>query len=78
MRKIELKPCPFCGGNAKIESIPPDEQYETTAYYISCEHCGSSTSFGYIYADKTARECTRKETVDKWNRRAGNVNETQP
>lgn len=72
MRKIELKPCPFCGGEAKIESLPPDEQYETTSYYISCYDCGSSTSFGYIYVDKTARECTKKETIDKWNRRADN------
>ena len=32
MSNKELKPCPFCGGEADIEGIPQ-------LYYISCKNC---------------------------------------
>jgi len=35
MKNIELKPCPFCGGEAKIQGI--------TVVWIKCKQCGTST-----------------------------------
>ena len=62
----ELKPCPFCGGEVEIECI--DKEY----FYISCENCCSSTSFGIVFEDGTAAEATKAESIEAWNRRADN------
>ena len=62
----KLKPCPFCGGKVKIECI--DDEY----YYISCERCCSSTSFGKVFEDGTAADATKAESIVAWNRRTDN------
>ena len=38
MNHIELKPCPFCGGEAKIQGIK--------VVWIKCKQCGVAT-IGY-------------------------------
>ena len=52
----ELKPCPFCGGGAKIHKHP------TFGYYVSCTAyhlCGAKTrAWGEV-----------KSAVATWNRR---------
>lgn len=52
---IELKPCPFCGGEAEIT-----KWYE--GYFVECreQHCG-----GTIGAYKT-----EAEAIEAWNTRA--------
>ena len=35
MSNIKLKPCPFCGGEAKLQGI--------TVVWIKCKQCGVST-----------------------------------
>lgn len=64
MNKISLKPCPFCGGRAEIECL--DDEY----YYVTCEKCCASISFGKVYKDGTARDATRAETIRAWNKRS--------
>ena len=54
--KIKLKPCPFCGGKAKILN---EYSVGFEAYYAWCENCRYSSS---IYDDKT-------DAVEAWNRR---------
>lgn len=55
-----LKPCPFCGGNAKIYS---GEQnfliYKQKCYSVFCELCKCATQY----------EGTEKEAVEDWNKR---------
>ena len=60
MSSIELKPCPFCGGEAEKIQSP---QKSTTVYnYIKCRECGSmSHSFFAI-----------GEAINAWNRRYRN------
>lgn len=62
--KPMLKPCPFCGGKAIVEEIPPHKHIiadmpdcdgET---YIECTVCGCC-----IGADTT------EKAIEKWNRR---------
>ncbi len=34
----ELKPCPFCTGEAKMNE-------DSTGYYVSCKICGAETKY---------------------------------
>lgn len=56
MREPVLKPCPFCGGEARLIRAPFSAQQ-----LIICRTCGCR-----IYFDRDA-----KQTAAAWNRRAG-------
>ena len=53
----ELKPCPFCGGEAEIEM---DDCWYWN-YHVFCQECKIGTDY-YNTAD---------EAIEAWNRRAG-------
>ena len=58
----ELKPCPFCGGEAGIQRID-----DFGLFYIVCGNCGAqvcSDTPDYF------EEFSMKDLYDKWNRRA--------
>lgn len=55
----ELKPCPFCGGEAKIKTIENGLLRKTTFFYIRCTVCGNNTAVQYEKA----------EAINAWNRR---------
>lgn len=52
--EYELKPCPFCGGEAKVV-----DQFYVSARYVICEHCGATSSWCL----------TNEQAVKSWNRR---------
>ena len=52
----ELKPCPFCGGEALCN---PFRWLGFTSYYVKCEECKASTN-NFDHA---------KEAIRAWNRR---------
>jgi len=61
-----LKPCPFCGGSAWIDEIPPHTHVFFTDIpdcdgesFVFCENCSAAVS-----ADTT------DEVISLWNRRA--------
>lgn len=56
----ELKPCPFCGGEATIEEIPgnPDSN-DAYCWTAGCKEC----NIGWY-------EETKTKAIEKWNRRA--------
>lgn len=63
---IELKPCPFCGGRAILESWPmtPFEQIcipiEEKAWYgVFCNDCAASGP----------DDITKEDAIAAWNRR---------
>lgn len=55
----KLKPCPFCGGEAILETHMNDD-FLNSYYRVVCESCGVKTLFIYH----------REETINFWNRRA--------
>lgn len=55
-KNIELKPCPFCGGKAKINKIEQGRLYE-----VECQYC-----YANVYDD------TIEGAVEYWNRRTDN------
>lgn len=59
---IPLKPCPFCGGKAKIIQ---DDKLRRCFYKVQCEKCNVENSFND----------DRSMVVEKWNRRTNNEHE---
>ncbi|GMO52594.1 MAG: hypothetical protein Pg6C_18340 [Treponemataceae bacterium] len=57
-KKPELKPCPFCGGKARIES--GYGRHDDGFCFVLCENC---------YAE-TAEEKGEESAAARWNRRA--------
>ena len=57
----ELKPCPFCGGKAKIERY-------TIKPYAACTECGCSMP---------DRHQTVEQAIEAWNRRTTKVGVTR-
>lgn len=75
---IELKKCPFCGGEAKKKAA------EVSGYrmaYIACESCGASSSIYNIGKPRIRDE--ENPAIKAWNRRepmevkGGNGDEVQ-
>lgn len=70
----ELKPCPFCGGEATIRLKQGSWGYTPDRVSVICKPCGIGWSF--VAEDQERgkpphsieKEATKK-AVDKWNRR---------
>ena len=61
----ELKPCPFCGGEAEITEFDPFNGYQGSMnmYSVHCKKCGA----------EIVRNQNKDYAVDAWNRRADNA-----
>jgi Lar family restriction alleviation protein len=57
----ELKPCPFCGGEAFL--LQHTSSYGNLYFYVICGKCAIKTDF---YK-------TKKAPINKWNRRVDNA-----
>lgn len=57
---VELKPCPFCGGEIDHVSGGLDVDDKGPYWYIYCGKCGGSQ-----YGDHN-----KKKVIEAWNRRA--------
>lgn len=60
---VELKPCPFCGGKARISADPDatrDSQGRLWAFTVVCDSCCATS--GLTFSPDRAMEA--------WNRRA--------
>lgn len=81
----DLKPCPCCGGKAKVSTVRPFimiKKYHNRYVTAGCTQCGLCTSL--FYADnKTGsplrnaahEEEAMRKAADAWNRRANDANQ---
>lgn len=60
----ELKPCPFCGGEARLKRINGYYGYTSDAYSVECLCCGATIKKSNGYRDLT------NSVISSWNRRA--------
>ena len=60
----ELKPCPFCGGKAKISEMDIGDCNPKTYYSVSC-----GTEGCWVYENQDYWEDDTKEVADRWNTR---------
>jgi hypothetical protein len=70
----ELKPCPFCGGLAELDTSQAYRALSSGALgsraAVYCTRCGAEVGFCYEDAPGTPREDIVNQVVDDWNRRA--------
>lgn len=58
--KLKLKPCPFCGGRAKIEKLTIKKLFlRATGYFITCQSCRVFTG----------AQLEIDAAIEAWNRR---------
>ncbi len=68
----QLKPCPFCGGEAAIAEL---QHYgNMTACVIQCHNCGCLAAATFCFVCEDSRiapddEEVRAESIRLWNRR---------
>lgn len=65
MRRLKLKPCPFCGGKARIYF------YKSSGWNITCNKCRINIH-GYAFKDKlrehwNMRVNDKSELVNRWD-----------
>lgn len=62
--KPKLKPCPFCGGEAKLSKQTTITWFlKFNSYYVRCETCGASSR----KSDEIGEE--KDKAIEAWNRR---------
>lgn len=80
MDEIKLKPCPFCGGKAKVSFANPHfflKKWHNRLVFAGCPKCGATTSLfnafnhtGSPIRNEYNTERAFQRAADAWNRRA--------
>ncbi len=76
---IEIKPCPFCGGEAYATK---GQVFFSPVYYVTCSECGANNYLAasagvFIPYDKsqvifTSDKLAIEKAIEKWNKRPVN------
>lgn len=70
MKKIELKPCPYCGAEAEIEVQDPHFDFDEETYRVVCEFHQTWCPLHLVMLNDYD---TSQEAAKAWNRRCRNV-----
>lgn len=74
MTESRLKPCPFCGGDAKFRRRKVGAYLE---HYVKCRTCNCRTgvvAIGVMSSNDRVEEAER-EAIRAWQRRAAHVSD---
>lgn len=67
MKKIKLKPCPFCGGKAERIEARIDDDKKT--YSVICTNCMTGIFRPRMKGMEWFAYKTEQEAIKAWNRR---------
>ena len=67
----ELKPCPFCGGEAKV-MYAMEEGGTKTVFSVICQSCGTGIFRPRRIPNEWNAYVGVGEAIEAWNRRAEN------
>lgn len=68
----ELKPCPFCGGEAMLSDV---DDRDDPFVIVLCGKCGIRTPMLHYYDPLNGTSCldlAKTRVLEKWNRRINN------
>jgi Lar family restriction alleviation protein len=68
----ELKPCPFCGGEAYIRDID-NGLADNGLWHVGCDQCFATMNRGYLlgnYGGKGTKVKDKIKLITAWNKRA--------
>ena len=73
----ELKPCPFCGGEAEIIKIKvsfhdENNQYDGIAIRAECKTCKTTSPYKRSKIHGWFKIGEKEKAIEAWNRRYGN------
>lgn len=68
MNEIKLKPCPFCGGEAKLQTSMSISLQRISIAYVMCEECKAATDAVFEY-EFESDDAFIYEAIKRWNRR---------
>ncbi len=72
MKETELKPCPFCGGKAKLNNRAEccGHGCFVELHYVACTNCKASGAVADSFLDNGDDETLKTLAIKRWNRRA--------
>lgn len=69
MEQLKLKPCPFCGGRARVIG---KRRGGSTCYCISCSSCGAKSRVAFVQPWHDSKFVAQCQAAKLWNARADN------
>lgn len=81
LKQPTLKPCPFCGGKAKIKEYRQELPFseERNIFFVCCSKCGCSpfhfSEINLYYQNDIENRKNKliEEAIEAWNRRIDNA-----
>ena len=67
MEQLKLKPCPFCGGRARVIGT---RRNGSTCYCISCSSCGTKSRAAFVQPWHDSKFVAQCQAAKLWNARA--------